>query len=78
MFCELGDLLSVFAYDKGEINQIETIKAYDGEGKGSADIHFDKDGNYLFTSHRLKKDGISIFKINKENGKVEKNGFVEK
>lgn len=77
VLCELDDLLSVFSYKDGEIEHIETIKAYDGEGKGSADIHFDKDGNFLYTSHRLKKDGISIFKINKENGRIEKNGFVE-
>ena len=77
VLCELDDLLSVFSYNDGEITHIETIKAYDGEGKGSADIHFSKDGNFLYTSHRLKKDGISIFKINKENGKFEKKGFIE-
>ena len=77
ILCELDDLLSVFSYNNGEIMHIETIKAYDGEGKGSADIHFSKDGNYLYTSHRLKKDGISIFKINKESGKLEKIGYVE-
>ena len=77
VLCELDDLLSVFSYNNGEISHIETIKAYDGDGKGSADIHFSKDGNFLYTSHRLKKDGISIFKIDKENGKFEKIGFVE-
>ena len=77
VICELDDLLSVFSYDDGEINHIETIKAYDGEGKGSADIHFSKDGDFLYTSHRLKKDGISIFKVNKENGKCKKIGFIE-
>ena len=77
VLCELDDLLSIFGYEKGEINHIETIKAYDGNGKGSADIHFSNDGNFLYTSHRLKKDGISIFKVNKNKGLVEKVGFVE-
>ena len=77
MICELDDLLSVFNYNDGEINHIETIKAYDGDGKGSADIHFSNDGNFLYTSHRLKKDGISIFKVNKDNGTVEKIGFQD-
>ena len=77
IICELDDLLSVFNYNDGEINHIETIKAYDGDGKGSADIHFSNDGNFLYTSHRLKKDGISIFKVNKDNGTVEKIGFQD-
>ena len=77
VLCEIGDLLSVFNYNNGEINHIQTIKAYDGEGKGSADIHFSKDGNYLYTSHRLKKDGISIFSVDKNKGLVERKGYVE-
>ena len=47
VICELDDLLSIFNYKDGEINHIETIKAYDGEGKGSADIHFSNDGNFF-------------------------------
>ena len=77
VLCELDDLLSVFNYDNGDIKHIETIKAYEGNGKGSADIHFSKDGCYLYTSHRLKDDGISIFKVNKMNGNVEHKGFVK-
>ena len=77
VLCELDDLLSVFSYDDGEINHIQTIKAYDGNGKGSADIHFSKDGQYLYTSHRLKKDGLSIFKVDKNKGFVEKIGYIE-
>jgi 6-phosphogluconolactonase (cycloisomerase 2 family) len=77
VICELDDLLSIFNYKDGEINHIETIKAYDGEGKGSADIHFSNDGNFLYTSHRLKKDGISIFKVDKNKGTVQKIGYQE-
>ena len=77
VICELDDLISVFSYNNGDIEHIQTIKAYDGNGKGSADIHFSKDGCYLYTSHRLKNDGISIFKVNKDNGNVEKKGFVK-
>jgi 6-phosphogluconolactonase (cycloisomerase 2 family) len=77
VICELDDLLSIFNYKDGEINHIETIKAYDGEGKGSADIHFSNNGNFLYTSHRLKKDGISIFKVDKNKGTVEKIGYQE-
>ena len=77
VLCELDDLLSVFSYNDGDIKHIETIKAYDGNGKGSADIHFSEDGSFLYTSHRLKNDGIAIFKVNKNEGTLEKKGFVE-
>ena len=77
VICELDDLLSIFNYKDGEINHIETIKAYDGEGKGSADIHFSNDGNFLYTSKRIKKDGISIFKVDKNKGTVQKIGYQE-
>ena len=79
VLCELDDLLSVFNYDNdnGNLKLIQSIKAYEGNGKGSADIHFSKDGNYLYTSHRLKNDGISVFKVNKIEGTVEKNFFVK-
>ena len=77
VLCELNDLLSVFSYKDGEISHIQNIKAYNGEGKGSADIHFSKEGKFLYTSHRLKKDGISIFKVDKENGKVKNVGYRE-
>ena len=77
VLCELDDLLSVFSYNDGDIKHIETIKAYDGNGKGSADIHFSEDGSFLYTSHRLKNDGIAIFKVDKIGGTLEKKGFVE-
>lgn len=72
---ELGDLLTVFAYDDGELRHISTEKAYAGEGHGSADIHLTPDGRFLYTSHRLKEDGISIFKVNREDGTVENAGY---
>ena len=77
VLCELDDLLSVFSYNDGDIKHIKTIKAYDGNGKGSADIHFSEDGSFLYTSHRLKNDGIAIFKVDKIGGTLEKKGFVE-
>ena len=77
VLCELDDLLSVFSYCDGDIKHIQTIKAYEGNGKGSADIHFSKDGCFLYTSHRLKNDGIAVFKVNKTEGTLEKQFFVK-
>ena len=48
VLCELDDLFSVFSYDDEGIKHIQTIKAYDREGRGSVDIHISNDGNYLY------------------------------
>ena len=51
--------------------------ADEGGGKGSADIHVSPDGKFLYTSHRLKKDGIAIFSINPSTGLLTKVGYQE-
>lgn len=68
LLCELGDKLVVFSYSDGQLTPIQTLTAYNGKGHGSADIHLSPDGRFLYTSHRLKKDGIAIFEIAGENG----------
>jgi 6-phosphogluconolactonase (cycloisomerase 2 family) len=73
LLCELGDMLVVFSYVDGALTPVQTLKAYDGDGHGSADIHLSPDGKFLYTSHRLKEDGISIYKV--ESGLVERVGF---
>lgn len=72
---EVGDYLTVFAYEDGELRHISTDKAYSGGGNGSADLHLAPDGRFLYTSHRLKEDGISIFSVNAEDGTVENVGY---
>lgn len=74
---ELGDFLTVFAYNDGDLEHVSTELAYDGEGHGSADIHLSPDGEHLYASHRLKKDGISIFKVGKEDGTVQNVGYQQ-
>ena len=75
LLCELADKLVVFSYENGELHPIQTLTAYGARGRGSADIHLSSDGRYLYTSHRLKGDGIAIFSVDKESGKVRKAGF---
>lgn len=72
---ELSDELTVFAYANGELRHLSTQLAYPGEGHGSADLHLSPDGRFLYTSHRLKCDGISIFSVNKADGNVTPAGF---
>lgn len=42
---------------------VQTIKADPNDAEGSADIHLSPDGRFLYASHRLKGDGVSIFAV---------------
>lgn len=75
LLCELGDKLVVFRYTDGALKPIQTLTAYKGKGHGSADIHLSPDGRFLYTSHRLRQDGIAIFSVNPRTGKVKRAGF---
>lgn len=72
---ELGDLLTVFSYDDGCLGHVSTTLAYNGKGHGSADIHLSPDGRFLYASHRLKEDGISIFAVKRKDGSVSPAGY---
>ena len=72
---ELGGECVVLSYRKGKLKEIQRIMADEGGGRGSADIHISPDGRFLYTSHRLKKDGIAIFAIDPEKGTLTKIGY---
>lgn len=72
---ELGGECVVLSYRKGKLKEVQRLKADEGGGRGSADIHISPDGRFLYTSHRLKKDGIAIFAINPKNGTLTKIGY---
>jgi 6-phosphogluconolactonase len=74
---ELGGIVVVFSYQNGQMKPIQTIMADEGDGHGSADIHISPDGKFLYTSHRLKKDGVAIFKIDQTTGKITKIGYQQ-
>lgn len=77
LLCELGDKLVVFGYAGGILTPIQTLTAYPGKGHGSADIHLSPDGRFLYTSHRLRQDGIAIFSVNPRTGRVKRAGYQE-
>ena len=72
---ELGGECVVLSYRKGKLKEIQRIMADEGGGRGSADIHISPDGRFLYTSHRLKKDGIAIFAIDPKKGTLTKIGY---
>lgn len=75
LLCELGDKLVCFSYEDGLLEPIQTLDAYDGGGHGSADIHLTPEGRFLYTSHRLKKDGVAIFAVDSASGQVDPVGY---
>jgi 6-phosphogluconolactonase len=72
---EFSGKVNVFNYHDGKINEVQTVTADGFKGRGSADIHVTPNGKFLYTSHRLKNDGISIFSVSKADGKLIKIGY---
>ena len=76
--CELsGNVLaySININDIPEFTLIQEIQADEVNAGGSADVHLHPSGQYLYTSHRLDNDGISIFKT-LADGTLEKIGYA--
>lgn len=71
---------NILAYSIGEadgkptFSLIQEVQADEVNAGGSADIHLHPSGKYLYASHRLDNDGISIFRTNAD-GTIEKTGY---
>lgn len=72
---ELSGLVTAFAYEAGRLTPIQTIAADTTGARGSADIHVSPDGRFLYASNRLKNDGIAIFSIQPQTGKLTPAGY---
>jgi len=80
LYCinELSGKITVFACKDYNINAIQSIASdttQTTDKKGSADIHLTSDGKFLYSSNRLKSDGIAMFSVNSENGLLTKIGY---
>jgi 6-phosphogluconolactonase (cycloisomerase 2 family) len=71
---ELSGNVITFRYADSTLRAVQYILADSSRAGGSADIHISPDGKFLYTSHRLKDDGISIFRI-KSDGLLVKIGY---
>jgi 6-phosphogluconolactonase (cycloisomerase 2 family) len=70
---ELAGTVTAFEQNKGQLSAIQYIASDTTSGaekKGSADIHISSDGKFLYASNRLKADGIAIFSIHPQSGKL--------
>lgn len=75
MIGELDGTITVFTYSDGVLTERQRIQASETRTAGSADIHLSPDGRYLYASHRLKDEGLSIFSVDEKTGLLTKRGF---
>ena len=74
---ELSSRVTVLRYENGLLDVIQEISTDTVNGRGGADIHLSPDGRFLYASNRLVHDGIAIFAVNAETGKLRKVGYQE-
>ncbi len=70
---ELTGTVVVYKFHDGNLVQQQRISALSKDFTGiigSADIHISPDGNFLYCSNRGESNDISIFSINKKDGKL--------
>ena len=80
LYCinELSGKVAVFAYRDNKLEAIQYIASDTTQTpnrKGSADIHLTSDGRFLYSSNRLRADGIAIFSVNQETGQLTTVGY---
>jgi len=71
---ELSDNITAMKYDNGKLAPFQVVNGSDAGGRGGADIHITPNGRFLYASHRIKEDGISIFSIGND-GTLAKVGY---
>lgn len=72
---ELSGAVTVLSYKKELLNPIQYIQSDTVYGRGSGDIHVSPDGKFVYSSNRLKADGIAIFKLDDKNGTLSRVGY---
>jgi 6-phosphogluconolactonase (cycloisomerase 2 family) len=73
---ELSGALIAFRYDRGELSEIQRVQADRADGHGSADIVITPDGRHLYTSHRIKNDGVATFSVSPTDGALTATGYI--
>lgn len=72
---ELSGNVTVFDLQNKNKKMLQEIQSDEVNARGGADIHISPDGRFLYSSNRLKNDGIAIFKVNTETGMLTKVGY---
>jgi len=63
---ELSGEIFTIKYNGKKFTVKQAVKADTLDAGGSADIHITSDGKFVYASHRLKGDGISIYRVQKD------------
>ncbi len=63
LISEISDEVFTLAPSADTLRVVQTLHADSLSATGSADIHLSHDGRFLYASHRLAGDGISIFRV---------------
>ena len=75
LMSELSGKVTAFRYDKGKLETLQEIVSDSVGGRGGADIHLSPDGRFLYSSNRLKAEGIAIFAVDNKTGLLTRIGY---
>ena len=75
LMSELSGRVTVFSYHEGRLEKLQEIVSDSVGARGGADIHLSPDGRFLYSSNRLKAEGIAIFAIDKQTGQLTRIGY---
>ena len=75
LMSELSGKVTVFRYDRGRLERQQEIVSDSVGARGGADIHLSPDGRFLYSSNRLKADGIAIFAVDSQTGLLTRIGY---
>lgn len=75
LMSELSGNVTVFSYQQGRLERLQDIVSDSVGARGGADIHLSPDGRFLYSSNRLKAEGIAIFAIDSQTGLLTRVGY---
>ncbi len=77
LITELKGAVVAYDFDGEMLSEFQTIQSDSVGGGGCADIHISSDGRFLYSSNRLKDDGISTFAVDETTGRLEKIDYTK-
>ena len=75
LMSELSGKVTVFRYTEGRLERLQEIVSDSVGARGGADIHLSPDGRFLYSSNRLKAEGIAIFAVDTLTGLLTRIGY---
>lgn len=73
LISELSGKITVFSYNEGKLERLQTIVCDPFVAEGNADIHVSSDGKFLYASKHLKEDGIIVYSIDSQKRNIGSN-----